>query len=197
MEARRESAADKFTRKVRQYRGRIAVSAVLLLLCAVCGVLAYHLWQAEKTAGETERRVDIENATKEKERKLDSVLLTRVEDATQVLWKKGAGPPGRISTFCMTPDRLTLYFDTLGKPGDILRARRTGIRRPFGDVQALPPPVNSEFAEWLPTLSPDERWLYFTSNRDGMFEIFAATRTAPGNPAGEMWGARTTREPAQ
>ena len=40
IEARLESVADRFTRKVRQHKGRIAVVGVVLLLCGVCGVLA-------------------------------------------------------------------------------------------------------------------------------------------------------------
>ena len=55
----------------------------------------------------------------------------------------------------------------------------TGV---WGEPMRLPPPVNSESAEWYPRIAPDG-WLYFGSGRPGGFgrtDIWRARRTATG-----------------
>jgi hypothetical protein len=67
--------------------------------------------------------------------------------------------------------------DPAGASGDIYFVQRPSIDEPFG----VPEPVagiNTEFNERDPWLSPDERFLYFASDRiDGTnSDIFVATR---------------------
>jgi Tol biopolymer transport system component len=80
----------------------------------------------------------------------------------------------------MTPDGLTVYFDSdRNAPGtvdlDIYVSRRTSRSEPF----PAPMPVteiNTTMSEQDPWISPDGRRLLFSSNRGGMNELWEATR---------------------
>jgi hypothetical protein len=63
--------------------------------------------------------------------------------------------------------------------------QRADIPCPFGAVENLGPGVNTPFFEGSPTVSADERILFFTSERsDGRQDLFVSTRRHVGDP----WG---------
>jgi hypothetical protein len=82
-------------------------------------------------------------------------------------------------------DALTLYFfsDRGGGPGgrDIYRATRSDVLSDFAGVRAVDG-VNGASDDHLPWLSPDERTLYFASNRAANDEgnnLWVARRSGP------------------
>ena len=95
-------------------------------------------------------------------------------------WDQGF-PSNRIVSFCTSVDRHTMYFDQRGG-GPIWKTQRAAIDLPWSSPAEVPWPVTSGQLEHLPTLSPDGRWLYFTSFRENAWEIYAATRTDPDVP---------------
>ena len=102
-------------------------------------------------------------------------------DAVQLEWDAGFQWQ-RIASFCTSADDLTMYFDQVNGQG-IWKTQRDQIDVPWStEAVFVPFPVSSGAMEWVPTLSPDGRWLYFNSNREGNYDIYAATRTDPGNP---------------
>lgn len=83
-----------------------------------------------------------------------------------------AGPDGAPA---VAPDQSVLVFASAGR-ADALRGRGhlyprsdlyISVRkdRAFGAPRHLPPPVNTEASESNPSLSPDGRWFYFSSDR--------------------------------
>ena len=80
----------------------------------------------------------------------------------------------------LTPDELTIFFhgsdipDRVGQH-DIWMATRPEKNVPFGDVTNLAG-VNSAFHDVQPFVSPDGLELYFSSDRNGSFQLFQATR---------------------
>jgi hypothetical protein len=53
---------------------------------------------------------------------------------------------------------------------DLFLVRRMGDG--WGEPEHLPAPINSSEYEYGPTLSPDGRWLYYTSHRDGTADVY-------------------------
>jgi Tol biopolymer transport system component len=80
----------------------------------------------------------------------------------------------------LTPDELTIFFhgsdipDRVGQH-DIWMATRPEKNAPFGDLTNLAG-VNSAFHDVQPFVSPDGLELYFSSDRNGAFQLFRATR---------------------
>jgi len=68
----------------------------------------------------------------------------------------------------LTKDGLTLYYAGPGPDGssDLLVSHRATIESPWGAPLVIPT-VNSAANETNPQLSPDEHWLYFTTNMPG------------------------------
>jgi hypothetical protein len=87
----------------------------------------------------------------------------------------GVNSPYLDGEHWVSPDGLTLYLAS-NRPGglgglDVWRARRD----PGGTWSApdpLPAPVNSTSDDLQPTLSPDGRWLYLVSDRNGVKGIW-------------------------
>lgn len=78
----------------------------------------------------------------------------------------------------LSEDGLLLLFTSVAEddaPGDLYAAERASLAGPFG-VPVLLSGVNSAEDDRDPWLSPDGEILYFSSNRDGDFEIYSATR---------------------
>jgi Tol biopolymer transport system component len=80
----------------------------------------------------------------------------------------------------LTPDELTIFFhgsdipDRVGQH-DIWMATRAAKNEPFGDVTNLTL-VDSLFHDVHPFVSTDGLELYFSSDRNGSFQLFRATR---------------------
>jgi Tol biopolymer transport system component len=86
-------------------------------------------------------------------------------------------------------DGLTMYFTSFNRtdpPQDIFVATRSDMADHFGDIQSLGPPVNSQHLEGVGSISPNEKTLYFDSNRPGGIgdsnDIYQATRENIGDP---------------
>lgn len=78
----------------------------------------------------------------------------------------------------LSEDGLLLLFTSVAAddaPGDLYAAERASLGEPFG-VPVLFSGVNSAEDDRDPWLSPDGQILYFSSDRDGDFEIYSATR---------------------
>ncbi len=65
---------------------------------------------------------------------------------------------------------------------DLFLVRRDANR--WSAPEHLPAPVNSEEYEYGPTLSPDGRYLYFTSHRGGNADVYRIALRVLGIPAG-------------
>lgn len=66
---------------------------------------------------------------------------------------------------------LVITEDPRGLGGDdlfLVGRAATG----WSDPEHLPSPINSSEYEYGPTLSPDGRWLYYTSHRDGTADVY-------------------------
>lgn len=93
----------------------------------------------------------------------------------------GVNTPDAEGTAFLTSDALTLYFsaDRAGGPGgrDLYRASRADASASFGDVRRVEG-VNGTADDHMPWLSPDERTIYFASNREGAdgLDLWMATR---------------------
>jgi Tol biopolymer transport system component len=82
----------------------------------------------------------------------------------------------------LSPDGLTLLFAAFGPSGpwDLWQATRPDRGASFGPRQRLAE-VSSSASEHSPWLSPDGLRLYFTSDRGGTYNVWKATRAAPGD----------------
>ena len=58
----------------------------------------------------------------------------------------------------------------LSEAGDLYESHRTGAA--WGPPLHLPPPINSRASELCPRLSPDGRYLFFSSNRRGSLDVW-------------------------
>jgi WD40-like Beta Propeller Repeat len=82
----------------------------------------------------------------------------------------------------LTEDGLTLFFNRSPgageSSGDLFVARRKSLSEPFGAVAPLLS-INTSQDERDPWLSPDGRYLYFSSDRDGTLNIYEARAIDP------------------
>jgi len=86
----------------------------------------------------------------------------------------------------ISADGMHLYFTACNRPDgmgscDIYYARRAGDR--WSEPVNLGPPINTPAWESQPSISPDGRTLYFTSNRSGnhgKMDIWISTQVRPG-----------------
>lgn len=90
----------------------------------------------------------------------------------------------------LTPDELTIFFNASDIPDrvgqhDIWMATRPEKNAPFGDMTNLAL-VNSAFHDVHPFVSPDGLELYFSSDRNGPFQLFRATRDSLGSLFGNV-----------
>jgi hypothetical protein len=87
--------------------------------------------------------------------------------------------PGQTSVDgFLSEDGLTLYFaSTQGaqNDSDLFRARRATLDDTFGSPEPLPD-LPRDADERDPWLSPDGSWLYYSSNRTGLYAIYRARR---------------------
>ncbi len=77
----------------------------------------------------------------------------------------------------LTADRLGLYFSSQRRDGsdDLFVARRATLADPFGAPEAITE-LDTAANEADPWVSPDGHHLVFTSNRNGMEELWESTR---------------------
>ena len=82
----------------------------------------------------------------------------------------------------VSKDGLSLYFGSdraaPGAPLDIYVSQRQSVEEPWGQPTVVPN-VNSAFADSVVSLSRDEHWMFFNSNRPGGFgdiDIWASYR---------------------
>jgi len=90
----------------------------------------------------------------------------------------------------LTPDELTIFFAAYNIPGgkggyDIWMATRPDRNSPFGNVK-IPGEINTASADSSGFPSPDGLTLYFTSDRNGKFQLFKATRESLDAPFGNV-----------
>ncbi len=95
---------------------------------------------------------------------------------------------GNVFNPALTPDELTIFFagDRLagGLGGyDLWMATRPDTHSPFGNVTNLTE-LNSAAWEFHPAISPDALTIYFGSRRDGISQLFTATRESVAEPFG-------------
>jgi hypothetical protein len=112
---------------------------------------------------------------------------------------QGINTPGDEFFPALSADGLSLYFcDQFSLPStrpgnlgqaDIWVARRTSPSGPWQPPINLGFPVNSEYFEYSPAISSDERTLLFASldrPGHGSFDLWMSTRSDPADPLG--WG---------
>jgi serine/threonine-protein kinase len=104
------------------------------------------------------------------------------QGASDIFWQDvdRASPPERIYSaplsqypWSFTPDGRTLVFDAVGPPISI-KAVTPGSNEPARDV------VVNGFANRLSKLSPDGKWLAYTSNETGRVEVYVRAFPGPG-----------------
>ena len=111
-------------------------------------------------------------------------------------WPKGTSIPelnklgNHINVPRLTPDELTIFFHAYNIPGgkggyDIWMATRPDKTSPFGNVKNLGE-INTSSTESSGFPSPDGLTLYFTSDRNGKFQLFKATRESFDAPFGNI-----------
>jgi hypothetical protein len=70
---------------------------------------------------------------------------------------------------CISPDGLTLYFDSTRDDGppafEIYKATRSSINQPFGNVQRYEPIRSQTYDQKAPYVTPDEKAIYCYSER--------------------------------
>lgn len=75
----------------------------------------------------------------------------------------------------VSPDESWMILVVTGRPGglggDDLWISRY-VEGKWSELEHLPEPINSFEYEYGPTLSPDGKWLYFTSHRSGVGDIY-------------------------
>jgi eukaryotic-like serine/threonine-protein kinase len=80
-------------------------------------------------------------------------------------------PDGKVLAFHqLNPDTVWDVM-TLAVEGDEKSGWKVGEPKPF---------VNSPFTEWAPAFSPDGRWLAYTSNESGNYEVYVQPFPGPG-----------------
>jgi len=95
-----------------------------------------------------------------------------------------SGPAGeRPGNPAISPDGDTLVFVDTGEEsptaGDLFMSRRRGDR--WSMPERLPPPINSEWADFAPCFSPDGASLTFTSERPGLVSTLPEGVRPPGD----------------
>ena len=95
---------------------------------------------------------------------------------------------GNLNDPSLTKDELTIVFMGYNLPGgvgeyDLYIATRTHLNSPFGDVRNLIE-LNTTANDADPFVLPDGLSLYFTSNINGNFQIYKATRQSLEEPFG-------------
>ena len=90
----------------------------------------------------------------------------------------------------LTADELIIFFSAYNLPGgqgeyDIWMATRPDRNSPFGQVRNLSE-INTTSYELYPSPSADGLQLYFTSNRNGNYQLFKATRESLDAPFGNV-----------
>ncbi|MHC4425356.1 MAG: TolB family protein [Planctomycetota bacterium] len=87
---------------------------------------------------------------------------------------------GNLNDPSLTQDELTIVFMGYNLPGgrgqyDLYTATRPDLNSPFGNVVNLTQ-LNTPASDADPFISPDGRSLHFTSNINGYYQIYKATR---------------------
>ena len=88
----------------------------------------------------------------------------------------------------LSGDELLIFFQAMDRPGsqhDIWMASRTDRNLPFEYVRKLDE-INTSSNEAHPNVSPDGLILYFTSNRNGLEQLFKATRESRNESFGNV-----------
>ncbi|HEX8691897.1 MAG TPA: hypothetical protein VF746_05740 [Longimicrobium sp.] len=92
--------------------------------------------------------------------------------------------PQAESNAYVTPDERAIVIVSDSRPGglggDDLWLSVRGADGRWTPARHLPAPVNSFEYEYGPTVSPDGRWLYFTSHRRGTADIYRVPVSALG-----------------
>jgi Tol biopolymer transport system component len=105
-------------------------------------------------------------------------------------WTVAEPIPGSVNTddydefnLCITPDGQTMYFSSSrpGAPGywNIWVSEWTGTE--WGEPSSLGSEINSGHDDYAPKLTPDGRFMYFNSGRDGGLDLYVAERN------GDSW----------
>lgn len=84
----------------------------------------------------------------------------------------------------ITPDKKTLIFSSnrpggLGKQDIYISTRLDYSYKNWSEPKLMEYPINTEYDEFLPYLSHDKKFLYFSSNRDGSSDIFRVDLERP------------------
>ena len=109
-------------------------------------------------------------------------------------WTMGTGISelntlGMVCSPTLTADELTIVF-TGGNPSgdgegaDLYTANRANKNSPFDNIVALANLNTTNFGEGGPYISPDGLSLYFSSDRNGIGQIFESTRNTLNDPFG-------------
>jgi Tol biopolymer transport system component len=80
-------------------------------------------------------------------------------------------PNGKVLAFRQFNPDTNYDIMTLSIEGDENSGWKPGEPKPF---------VNSSFIEWEPTFSPDGRWLAYSSNESGSYEVYVRPFPGPG-----------------
>ncbi len=97
---------------------------------------------------------------------------------------------GNVCEPSLTADELTIVFGGLGLPGtlglcDLWIANRPNRSSPFENVRNLSE-INTASDEGCSFISSDGLTLLFHSNRNGLYQLFKATRTSLTEPFGNL-----------
>jgi len=97
---------------------------------------------------------------------------------------------GKLNMPRLTADELIIFFGSYNIPGgqgndDIWMATRPDRYSPFGAVTNLTE-LNTASTDFAPFVSPDGLTLYFSSNRNGQYQLFRATRQSLTEPFGNI-----------
>jgi Tol biopolymer transport system component len=100
---------------------------------------------------------------------VSTVLLSAPAEARAIVATDFDSVPGTVTA----DDSAVLYESSLSTGGDIMMARFDGKGAPV-------PVVNTRFDEGDPALSPDGRWLAYTSNESGKNEVYVQSFPSGG-----------------
>jgi Tol biopolymer transport system component len=97
------------------------------------------------------------------------------------------GLPSGIINETLSQDELTMVYDISNGSNawDLYIASRTDRNSAFGNIRNLSE-INTSFSDNSPSLSPDGLSLYFSSDRNGLRQIFEATRQSLNDPFGNL-----------